>query len=141
MSQPIRPDEVRVAKPTGWAAVKPFVTEAALALPNMIKLIARLLRDERVPTSTKLFAAGMTVYLVSPIDLLPEALLGPLGAVDDLILAAYTLDRLIKVAGPSVVAEHWDGSREVGELVETILDITSHLVPRPVRHLLERLGG
>lgn len=141
MSQPVRPDRVTGPADGARQLVVPFVREAVLLLPNMVKLIARLIRDERVPTTTKLFAGGMVVYLVSPIDLLPEALLGPLGAVDDLILAAYTLDRLLKVAGPSVVAEHWDGSREVGELVATILDVTSHLVPKPIRQLLQRLGG
>ncbi len=29
---------------------------------------------------------GSLVYLLSPIDLLPEALLGPLGAIDDLVI-------------------------------------------------------
>lgn len=141
MNQPVRPDRVTGPADRGRQLVMPFVREAVLLLPNMVKLITRLIRDERVPTTTKLFAGGMVVYLISPIDLLPEALLGPLGAVDDLILAAYTLDRLMKVAGPSVVAEHWDGSREVGELVATILDVTSHLVPKPIRQLLQRLGG
>ncbi len=141
MTDPIRPDVITSPKQSAWETVRPAVQEAALALPNMLKLIYRLLRDERIPNGTKFFAGGKAVYLVSPIDLLPEAILGPLGKVDDLILAAYTLDRLLKVAGPSVVAEHWDGSREVGELIETILDITAHLVPRPVRTLLERLGG
>lgn len=141
MTEPLRPDAISAQRPTGWDAVAPIVREAALTLPNVAKLIYRILRDDRVPQGTKVFAAGMLVYLVSPIDLLPEALLGPLGKVDDLLLAAYTIDRLIKVAGPQVVAEHWDGSSEAGEFVETILDVTSHLVPRPVRQLLERLGG
>lgn len=141
MTEPLRPDAISTQNPTGWDMVAPIVREAVLTLPNVGKLIIRIMRDDRVPQGTKLFAAGMGVYLVSPIDLLPEAILGPLGKVDDLILAAYTLDRLVKVAGPQVVAEHWDGSTEAGEFVETILDVTSHLVPRPVRRLLERLGG
>ncbi len=141
MTEPLRPDAISTQNPSGWDAVAPIVREAALTLPNVAKLIFRILRDERVPRSTKVFAAGMGVYLVSPIDLLPEAILGPLGKVDDLLLAAYTVDRLVKVAGPQVVAEHWDGSTEAGEFVETLLDITSHLVPRPIRQLLERLGG
>ena len=141
MTEPLRPDAIAAQKPSGWDAVAPIVREAALTLPNVAKLIYRILRDDRVPQSTKVFAGGMFVYLVSPIDLLPEAILGPLGKVDDLLLAAYTIDRLVKVAGPQVVAEHWDGSSEAGEFVETILDVTSHLVPRPIRQLLERLGG
>ena len=84
MTEPLRPDAISAQRATGWDAVAPVVREAALTLPNVAKLIYRILRDDRVPQGTKVFAAGMFVYLVSPIDLLPEALLGPLGKVDDL---------------------------------------------------------
>jgi uncharacterized membrane protein YkvA (DUF1232 family) len=135
-----RPDQI-TGPESRRPALAPALREAALALPNLVKLIARLLRDDRVPTSAKLFAGGMALYVVSPVDLVPEAIFGPLGLVDDLLLAAYALDRLIKVAGPQVVAEHWDGSAEVVDLIETILDLGSHLVPRPVRTFLQRFGG
>lgn len=136
----VRPDQVQNPDPRR-TAMTPVLREAMLALPNMLKLTLRLLRDDRVPTSAKLFVGGMVVYVMSPVDLLPEALFGPLGVVDDVLLAAYALDRLIKVAGPQVVAEHWDGSAEVVDLIETVLDLGSHLVPRPVRSFLQRFGG
>ncbi len=34
------------------------------------------------------------LYLLSPIDLLPEAFLGPLGFTDDAVLLAYLLKRI-----------------------------------------------
>lgn len=34
-------------------------------------------------------------YIVSPIDLIPEGLLGPLGFADDAALVAYLLKRII----------------------------------------------
>ncbi|MGH1362844.1 MAG: YkvA family protein [Calditrichia bacterium] len=36
------------------------------------------------------------LYLVSPIDLLPEALLGPLGFIDDAALFAYLIKRFLQ---------------------------------------------
>ena len=35
------------------------------------------------------------VYYISPFDLLPEALLGPIGYLDDLVFAVYVLNRLL----------------------------------------------
>lgn len=36
------------------------------------------------------------LYLVSPLDILPEAMLGPLGFVDDAALLAYLLKRFLQ---------------------------------------------
>lgn len=36
------------------------------------------------------------LYLVSPIDILPEAMLGPLGFVDDAALLAYLIKRFLQ---------------------------------------------
>ncbi len=36
------------------------------------------------------------LYLISPIDILPEAMLGPLGFVDDAALLAYLIKRFLQ---------------------------------------------
>jgi len=60
-----------------------------------------------------LFAMGAAaVYLISPIDLLPEAILGPLGLVDDagvLVAVAVFVYKLVKAR--QILA---DGGIEVG---------------------------
>jgi uncharacterized membrane protein YkvA (DUF1232 family) len=55
------------------------------------------LRDPRAPNWFKLAAAGLAIYLVSPIDLLPDAI--PfIGVLDDVVLLPlalrWLLDRL-----------------------------------------------
>jgi uncharacterized membrane protein YkvA (DUF1232 family) len=47
-------------------------------------------------------------WIASPIDLIPEFIpfLGPL---DDAVVTALILRRLVKTAGPHVVEEHWHG--------------------------------
>jgi hypothetical protein len=50
-----------------------------LLLPDFTVLLARLLRDPRVPRRSKLIALFGIGYVLSPIDLLPALLLGPLG--------------------------------------------------------------
>lgn len=52
------------------------------------------LRDPRAPRWFKLAAAGLLVYLLSPVDLLPDAI--PfLGVVDDLVLLPLALRWLL----------------------------------------------
>jgi uncharacterized membrane protein YkvA (DUF1232 family) len=48
------------------------------------------------------------VWLISPIDLLPE-FLPVLGPLDDAVVAALVLRYLVRRAGPDVVRRHWRG--------------------------------
>jgi len=77
-------------------------------VPDLVALMRGLLCDARVPRSSKLLVGLAGVWLVCPIDLVPESipLLGPL---DDVIVAALVLRHLAKSAGPDVLADHWRG--------------------------------
>ncbi|MDP8958143.1 MAG: YkvA family protein, partial [Actinomycetota bacterium] len=120
---PLVPDEVTPWEERG--APEPegssWAREAVLALPNLLKLIGRLMRDPRVPLRTRAFALAILAYLVSPIDLIPDAL-PVLGQADDLFLAAMALQHLLNGVGEEVVREHWDGSGDVLDLIRGVLD-------------------
>lgn len=82
--------------------------ELATLIPNLVLLFKDLVKDERVPRSSKWLLGGAVLWLVSPIDLLPE-FLPVLGPLDDAVVAALVLRHLVKRAGPEVVREHWRG--------------------------------
>ncbi len=115
-----------------------WLREAALALPNLIKLLGRLMRDPRVPGRSKALVGLTLGYLLSPVDLLPDAI-PVLGQADDLLLAAFAVSHLLRSAGEEVVLEHWDGSRDLLEVIHGTLDLGADLLPRPVRRLVGRL--
>ena len=74
-------------------------------LARQIRLLWRLLNDPRVPTWVKTIPTVALIYLIFPIDLLPDPVLG-LGQLDDLavILLGLKLFRDLSPAG--VVREH-----------------------------------
>jgi len=82
--------------------------ELAALLPNLVLLFRDLAKDPRVPRGPKVALAAAALWLVSPIDLIPEfiPLLGPL---DDVVVAALALRYLTGRAGVEVVREHWRG--------------------------------
>jgi uncharacterized membrane protein YkvA (DUF1232 family) len=82
--------------------------ELVTFLPNLIRLFRGLLRDERVPRSSKVLLLLGGFWLASPIDLIPEFLPG-VGALDDAVVAGLVLRHLVKRAGPDVVKDHWRG--------------------------------
>lgn len=82
--------------------------ELAVLVPNLVLLFKDLAKDPAVPRGAKMWLVVGTLWLVSPIDLLPE-FLPVLGPLDDAVVAALILRHLVKKAGPEVVRAHWRG--------------------------------
>ena len=140
MSDPLRPDEV--ITPSGGAAaqMRKLAADAVYLLPNLIKLLGRLVKDPRVPRRSKVVIGAALAYLVSPVDLIPE-FVPVVGFADDILLVSYAVNHLITVAGEDVVLEHWDGPRDMLELVRSVLEVASDLVPPQLKRLIGRLSG
>jgi uncharacterized membrane protein YkvA (DUF1232 family) len=92
-----------------------------LLLPDLTVMLGRLLRDDRVPRGGKLVALLGLGYVLSPIDLVPSVLFGPLGLADDLLVVAATLSRLVNHVHPDVVRDAWPGK---GDALATIQSVT-----------------
>lgn len=108
------PIDTRTPRPA--RSVVEVLTEAALVLPNVVKLIIRLLGHPDVPMGRKLMSWFVVAYVVSPIDIIPD-FIPTIGKLDDLLFVAYALDRLLASVPPEVVAEAWDGSEDALDLV------------------------
>ena len=72
---------------------------------NYFMLIWKLLWDRRVPFYAKLAFALPLVYLISPIDIVPDILIG-LGQLDDIALVLGGMKMLEMLSPADVVAEH-----------------------------------
>jgi uncharacterized membrane protein YkvA (DUF1232 family) len=90
------------------AGRKVAAKELALLIPNLALLFKDLFRDPAVPRGPKIALGIGIVWLVSPIDLLPE-FLPVLGPLDDAVVAALVLRYVVRHAGPDVVRGHWRG--------------------------------
>jgi uncharacterized membrane protein YkvA (DUF1232 family) len=116
------------------------VRDLVLLLPDLTVLLLRLLRDERVPKRSKLLAMVGMGYVLSPVDLLPAVFLGPLGWVDDLVIVAATLSRMLNHVHPDVVRYHWSGQGDALEAIKRVSHWSESLftarLPGLVRSLL-----
>lgn len=93
-----------------------------LLLPDLTILLLRLLRDRRVPIARKGIAIAGVAYVLSPIDVVPALVFGPIGLVDDLFIVASCLSMLLNHVHPDVVRAHWSGH---GDALEAIQNVTS----------------
>jgi uncharacterized membrane protein YkvA (DUF1232 family) len=134
----LRPDEV--IEPGRSVRLRKIAVDAAATVPNLVKLLVRLARDPRVPRRTKIVLGAALAYIASPIDIVPD-FIPVAGLADDVLLLAFAVNHLVHVAGEDVVLEHWDGPRDLLELVRAILDVASDLVPARLRRLIARLSA
>ena len=115
--------------------------EYLLSAPDLFHLMWKLSADPDVPAKEKAKLAGALAYFISPIDLIPEGLLGPVGYVDDIALAAYVLNGVVNRTGPEVLARHWAGDEDVLVAIRRILAVADEMVGAGVWRKLKRLGG
>ena len=104
-------------------------------LPNMVMLMGRLLKDSRVPLAEKALFAGAIVYVISPIDLIPD-FLPFIGQVDDLYVVALVLLRLVNRTDESVVRQHWGGGGDIVALAESIANIAPKFLPKRISRVI-----
>ena len=71
------------------------------------RLILRLLGDGRVPIWPKLIIPATLVYIVSPVDLLADPILG-LGQIDDVAVLLIGLKLFVELCPTDIVREHLD---------------------------------
>ncbi|HJQ76889.1 MAG TPA: YkvA family protein [Acidimicrobiia bacterium] len=135
----VRPDEV--LPPEGRSIqARQLITDAVMMMPNIVKLVARLLKDPRVPRRAKITLGIACAYVVSPIDFIPE-FIPVIGWADDIVLLMFAIDSLIERSGPALVEEHWDGPGDLLGLVRDVVGISRNVVPRRLGQIIDRLSG
>jgi len=92
--------------------------DAMLLLPDLGVLLLRLLRDSRVPFSCKVIAVLGVGYALSPIDLIPSLLVGPIGLVDDLLVVSAALSKILNQVHPDIVRSHWSGRGDALDAIQ-----------------------
>lgn len=94
------------------------------SVPNFTLLVLNLLGDERAPVEKKLRIALILFYLLSPVDVLPAWLLGPVGFMDEAMAAAYlvfVIIRWIAETDEDVILDNWPGEdRQLDEIMKVL---------------------
>lgn len=89
---------------------EPLSLVAALRLaPDVLRLIGRLVADRTIPWWARALFAALGLYLLSPIDLVPD-FIPVIGYLDDAIIVALMMRLALRQAGASAIARHWPGT-------------------------------
>jgi uncharacterized membrane protein YkvA (DUF1232 family) len=109
-----------------------------LLVPDVFMLLARLALDKDVPASTRALVGGALAYFILPLDLMPEALVGVGGYVDDLALAAAVLAHAFSGELEPYARKHWSGPQDLRVMLRDAASVSRSLMGES---LYERLRG
>jgi uncharacterized membrane protein YkvA (DUF1232 family) len=117
---------------------------ALLLVPDIFILLVRLVLDKEVPGSARAMIGGAIAYFILPFDLLPEAILGPAGYLDDLVLAVAVLAQAFGGDLEPYARKHWSGSEDLRVVIQDVTSTAQSLLGKKLydrlRNLLSRRG-
>jgi uncharacterized membrane protein YkvA (DUF1232 family) len=101
------------------------LADVLLLVPDFFMLLVDLARDKRVSLGTKAQILVALAYVISPADMLPEAILGAAGLVDDMGVMAVLLFSLnnIRKIDLAILREHWRGQTDPQEAITRIYNM------------------
>ena len=115
--------------------------EFLLLVPDVFILLWRLTTDSRVSGKDKILLGSAVAYYVMPFDLIPEAIVGPIGYLDDLVFGVYVLNKILGNVDASVVREHWSGSEDVLDSIQRVLNAAESLIGKDLAGKIKKMMG
>ncbi|MFS0558424.1 YkvA family protein [Brevibacillus sp. 179-C9.3 HS] len=117
--------------------VNESVANFILLAPDLFVLLARLMLDKRVGVQSKAVAGVAVAYFITPVDFIPEVLIGGFGLVDDVILAVYALRKILVDIDEAIVREHWNGEEDLLAVITKVIKSADDLVGKKMVRKLE----
>lgn len=85
------------------------LAELVSVVPDVLRLIRRLLLDQSSPRGVRIALVLLLVWLVSPVDVIPE-FLPVIGPLDDVVVAVLILRYVHRHLGTQALRASWGGS-------------------------------
>lgn len=103
--------------------------DLATVLPACVTTARRLRKDSRVPRRVKLVVAFAGLWVLSPIDLIPE-FLPVIGPLDDVVVVALALRYAARRIPPEALIEAWPAERRIlNRLAPATANYPDHHLP------------
>jgi uncharacterized membrane protein YkvA (DUF1232 family) len=109
--------------------------------PALYRLMTHLLDDPELPNKLRPLVLATIAYFILPVDVIPEALEGPYGYIDDIWLCAWVAEKVRKEVGKNeILVSNWDGETGIIPLVEEILTNEKMLTENKGKLVMEYIG-
>ena len=102
------------------------------ALPDIVRLIARLVADPRLPRAAKIALVAAVAYLLNPFDLIPD-FIPFIGYLDDAFVVAVVIDGVLNYVDRTLVLRYWPGTPQALDSVARAARLFAMWVPRRLK--------
>lgn len=96
------------------------VREILRVVPDVIRLLRALITDRGVPADVRVVIGGLVLWIISPVDLIPEFLPG-IGPLDDVIVAVVALRYVRRRLGIDDLRRRWVGTDDGFAVLERVV--------------------
>lgn len=90
--------------------------------PDVVRLTRRLATDPGLPRGVRIWLSVLLVYLLSPIDLIPD-FIPVIGFADDAIVLAVIMRFATRHAGADALDRHWPGTPQGLRALRTLIGL------------------
>jgi uncharacterized membrane protein YkvA (DUF1232 family) len=87
------------------------VRDVLAVVPDLLRLLRSIIGDRSAPLDVRLVLVGLTAWILSPIDLIPD-FIPVLGPLDDVVVAVVALRYVRRRLGIDDLRRRWVGSDE-----------------------------
>lgn len=109
-----------------------------LLVPDIFLLLVRLVMDRDVPPRTRALIGSVLAYFLLPVDLLPEALLGGAGYLEDVVLATAVLAQAFGGELEAHARKHWSGPEDLRVVLGDVTSAAHRLLGPSFQPKLEK---
>ena len=100
--------------------------ELIRVVPDVVRLIRSVITDRTAPMDVRVVLVGLLIWIVSPIDLIPEFIPG-LGPLDDVIVAIVAMRYTRRRMGLTALRSRWRGSDDGFALLVRVIGTGAHV--------------
>src|SRR5688572_14956713 len=104
-------------------------------MKELTSFLKALRDDPRISTRNRIVLAGLVLWLVSPIDLIPDWI-PVLGQLDDAIVLLLILEYLFVSHDSDVILDHWPWPERGFHAVRAAVMTVSWMIPERLRKLV-----
>lgn len=109
-------------------------------LPDFLRLFTNLLKDPNTPSKERLWINAAVAYIIAPYDILPEAVFGAEGYIEDIYLCSIIARKLKTNLGREELKRHWVAEEDIAEVTQEVYEKTKDKLEGKRKEILRYVG-
>jgi len=104
---------------------------------KLFDFVRDVAEDKRIPIQNRVVLGGLLVYLVTPIDIVPD-FIPILGWLDDAFITLIIMDYIFNSADSELILQHYPWNKQHFQKMKIYVDRLSWMVPERLKRTLFR---